>query len=572
MKNIFIISLLLISTQFSIAQSTSEGLVIGKKIEKQLKANESHTYTLQMDKNRTIELTIKEISVDLAVDILDVDKKKVKTIDTTYVPQGLEHITFTAPIKGKYSFIAYPSINTEGVSDSIIAIRKEKNQGKYEIINSIYYTEKEYNQKLENIRVKKEKIISWLKQNASPLKSVNAESGFEDLMPLKEVLKDVQIVGLGEATHGTKEFFQMKHRMLEFLVKEAGFTVFAMESSYAGCININNYVLFGKGDAKSALASQGFWTWNTEEVLEMIEWVRRYNLSVPDEKKVKFIGFDIQCNHFAGSFTLIKNYLKKVDPQKASDTDSLFKVVGKMDYNFSKGINTDSCKNEYMNFIAQFSMSKGDYVQNSSEKEYDSIFKYINVIGQNLSVNFIKNDAFRVKSTSMRDYYMASNFNDIVQHEKPNTKIVVWAHNAHISKFTSNKEVNTFGSHLKESFGDKYFAFGFSFNKGSFQAMKFSPKIGNLALQEFTIKGENKNSLDWYLSQTGHNQFIINFKNIQIPNYMQDFVEQNIIMKKIGTVVYGDNLEIFGNSLTIINKSFDALIFIDNTTRAISLK
>jgi len=66
------------------------------------------------------------------------------------------------------------------------------------------------------------------------LKSVKAESGFEDLSPLKNVLKDVQIVGLGEATHGTKEFFQMKHRMLEFLVKEMGFTVLALEFNYIG--------------------------------------------------------------------------------------------------------------------------------------------------------------------------------------------------------------------------------------------------------------------------------------------------------------------------------------------------
>jgi hypothetical protein len=84
----------------------------------------------------------------------------------------------------------------------------------------------------------KSKIISWIKQNALPLKSVKAESGLEDLSPLKNVLKDVQIVGLGEATHGTKEFFQMKHRMLEFLVKEMGFTVLALEFNYIGTISM----------------------------------------------------------------------------------------------------------------------------------------------------------------------------------------------------------------------------------------------------------------------------------------------------------------------------------------------
>ena len=84
-------------------------------------------------------------------------------------------------------------------------------------------------------------IAKWIADNAIPVKSFEAGHGFEDLQPLKKILKDVQIVGLGEATHGTREFFQFKHRMLEFLVKEMGFTVFAIEASYPECFNINNY-------------------------------------------------------------------------------------------------------------------------------------------------------------------------------------------------------------------------------------------------------------------------------------------------------------------------------------------
>ena len=68
-----------------------------------------------------------------------------------------------------------------------------------------------------------EAVTKWLSGNVIPLKTVEAGHGFADLQPLKKVLKSARLVGLGEATHGSREFFQMKHRMLEFLVKEMGF-------------------------------------------------------------------------------------------------------------------------------------------------------------------------------------------------------------------------------------------------------------------------------------------------------------------------------------------------------------
>ena len=139
-----------------------------------------------------------------------------------------------------------------------------------------------------------EQVTKWFTSNAIPLKSVEGES-FAELKPLKQVLRGVRIVGLGEETHGTREFFQLKRRLIEFLVKEAGFTVFAMELSYAASLDINEYVLNGTGDRDKLLAKQGLWAWDTQEVSEVIEWLRQYNSSMPAEKKVRFVGH----NNFA---------------------------------------------------------------------------------------------------------------------------------------------------------------------------------------------------------------------------------------------------------------------------------
>ena len=152
-------------------------------------------------------------------------------------------------------------------------------------------------------------IVVWLLQNAIPLTSLNSGSGLHDLRPLKPVLRDVRIVALGEATHGTREFFRFKHLMLKSLAKELGFTVFGIEASYAECLNINDYVLHGKGDRSEALTSQGFWTWDTEEVLAMIHWMREYNMSVAEPRRIKFYGFDFQQHSQAAEVVL--EFLKK---------------------------------------------------------------------------------------------------------------------------------------------------------------------------------------------------------------------------------------------------------------------
>src|SRR5262245_17273066 len=89
-------------------------------------------------------------------------------------------------------------------------------------------------------------VIEWLKKNAVSIKSVEAGNGFADLQPLKRILADTRVVGLGEATHGTREFFQFKHRMVEFLVREMNFNVFAIEANYSGCLKVNDYVTGGK--------------------------------------------------------------------------------------------------------------------------------------------------------------------------------------------------------------------------------------------------------------------------------------------------------------------------------------
>ena len=93
-----------------------------------------------------------------------------------------------------------------------------------------------------------EQEVDWIRKNAFTFKTVEAGSGFDDLAPLKELIGDAQIVSLGESTHGSREIFQMKHRLVEFLASEMDFSFFAIEASMPESYRVNGYVLEGKGE------------------------------------------------------------------------------------------------------------------------------------------------------------------------------------------------------------------------------------------------------------------------------------------------------------------------------------
>ena len=153
-------------------------------------------------------------------------------------------------------------------------------------------------------------VTNWVRANAVPLKTVEARNGLADMEPLRKIVGNARIVSLGEATHGTREFFQLKHRMLEFLATEMGFTIFSIEANMPEAYRLNDYVLNGTGDPAALLRGMYFWTWNTAEVLDMIKWMREFNLS--GKGRVQFTGFDMQTVPVAAG--IVASYVLQNEP------------------------------------------------------------------------------------------------------------------------------------------------------------------------------------------------------------------------------------------------------------------
>lgn len=114
----------------------------------------------------------------------------------------------------------------------------------------------------------------------------------DELRPLLPILGGRRVVALGEATHGTREFFRLKDRIVRLLVRHAAFTTFALEISPEAGDRMNRFVRDGSGELDVALRQFEFWTWQTEEVRELARWLRKWNRGAPEGRRVSFVGIN----------------------------------------------------------------------------------------------------------------------------------------------------------------------------------------------------------------------------------------------------------------------------------------
>ena len=292
--------------------------------------------------------------------------------------------------------------------------------------------------------------INFLKENVIDISIDPDDDNFEDLSSLKTILADKRIAGMGESTHGSKEFFKMKHRMLKFLVTEMGYRLFGIEANFTECRDINDYVLNGKGNIKDAIANMYFWTWNTQEVLDMVEWMREYNKSKSDSGKVKFYGFDMQIDWKVTS--LVTEMLKEFDSayfnQHFSRLETL-EITGRERYSPKVFTNAEkkvirALLNDIQEYIFK---NRTQLIDVFSSDELAFLEQDVRIIEQCFEMNVQKNGYL-----TLRDQFMAENVHWILDHEGIDSKIMLWAHNGHISKstFSAKYESKAMGYHLKE--------------------------------------------------------------------------------------------------------------------------
>jgi erythromycin esterase len=365
----------------------------------------------------------------------------------------------------------------------------------------------------------------WIAAHAIPLQTVEAGHGFDDMEPLRKVVGDARLVALGEATHGTRDFFQFKHRMLEFLVARMGFTLFGIEASEPDAIAVNDYVVDGKGDPAAALEGLGFWTWNTEEVLEMIRWMRRWNEDPAHPHKLRFYGFDMQ--NPAASKARLREWLQAKQPPALPLLD---------------GTSTAP-------------LAAAVEAIQPHDATWQLMRHLVDLIEQ-----------ARVREPSARDRAMAENIHWILEHETPGAKMVVWAHNGHVAtEMYPFAPKGTMGVHLRRMYGASMVVFGFVFDRGSFRA--FDRKKGAVVAHHADPLDEK--SFDHALATIGPPRFVLDLR--KAGGATAEWLATALPHRSVGAV-YSDATPKSYVARIHPLQSFDAVVFIAESTPSVAVR
>lgn len=390
---------------------------------------------------------------------------------------------------------------------------------------------------------------AWLKENAIPLAAVEAGHGFRDLQRLRPILGKARVVALGEATHGAREFFQLKHRLFEFLVKELGFTVFAFEAPMAESFDVNRYVLTGEGDPVKALTGLYLWPWINEEVLELIRWMRNYNADARNQRKVKFYGIDMQ--HVPRAANRIVAYLRHVDAEAATTAArQLVELTNPITAFGLPGPSRKRIAPFATDLQALFDERKADWVRRSSLSEWTMARQQARLLATWVDLN-----------PMVRDRGMAENVAWILQQDGPEARIAVWAHNAHVQAHRT-----AMGNVLKGMFGDGVVTVGFTFNQGGFMAMTPGDRPAEPRLGEIRVGPAPAGTLDAALAATGHRVAAVPLNRTPAAGPVAEWFRSNPPRQEHGAEATGASYVPLPSA-----SAFDLLLFVENTHAARTL-
>ena len=371
---------------------------------------------------------------------------------------------------------------------------------------------------------------------------------------------------MGEASHGTSEFYTNRAELSKRLIQDHGYRFVAVEGDWPSCYALNRYV---KGydqtsaDAREALrdfARWPTWMWANEEIAVFAEWLKEFNTDKPDSEKVGFYGIDLYS--LWESMDEILNYLGTKDGADLEAAKRAFECFEPHDreeqqYGISAALYGEGCEDEVVSLLRRLQDKWKKSPKGDRESALSAEMNALAVTGAEAYYRtMIRHDA---ESWNVRDRHMVQALEKLMEYHGHKARAIVWEHNTHIgdARATDMAEegmVNV-GQLLREKHGDDVYAIGF----GTYMGTVIAGRAWGEPMEEMRVPPAIAGSLEEVLHRIGpENKLLLMDKN---PSRAESI---SLVHRAIG-VVYHPERERGNYVPTVLGRRYDAFIFIDRT-------
>ncbi|HUX05641.1 MAG TPA: erythromycin esterase family protein [Acidimicrobiales bacterium] len=399
------------------------------------------------------------------------------------------------------------------------------------------------------------------------------EGDYDQLM---EWIGDRHFVLLGEASHGTHEFYRERARITRRLIKEKGFVAVAVEADWPDAYRINRYVmgLSDDPDAESSVADFDrfpAWMWRNADVVDFIAWLRDYNEGCTDPaRRARFYGIDLYS--LRASMEAVVAYLSATDPEaarRAMDRYSCFDIIGGEGVDYGHAVQMGlhpSCEDEVVAQLTDLRSQSAAILRRDGVVAEDEFF----VAEQNARVVHDAERYYRamyqgrVSSWNLRDRHMAETLRDLNRHLRKivgDSKIVVWEHNSHVGDARATElgrsgEFNV-GELARGAWGDDCFLVGFTTYRGRVTAA--STWGGQVERKH--VRPALQGSFEDQLHHAPSENFVV-----RLGDHAPEPLRSTLLERAIG-VIYRPETERLSHWFhATISAQFDALVHLDTTS------
>jgi erythromycin esterase len=401
----------------------------------------------------------------------------------------------------------------------------------------------------------------WLKQHSVTLTTTDPAASLDDIAPLTAMIGSAPVVGLGEGTHGTREFFQMKHRIVQHLVTKMGFTHFTIEATSLEADELNRYVQGAGGNPKSLLSRLYFWNLRSQEVLDVIEWLRAYNSTVPTASRVQFSGFDIQ--YVAAPMDSVTAFIQRLDPGSAAYISSRFGCIAPFRNTLAipgkpwaayLTLSADAraaCATGLGEVYSLLDSKRAAFAA-AEPARFEGALHAARLVQQFEAMLAAGSNS--LSSNYARDKAMAENVQWQRQQAGPGAKIIVWAHNDHV-----NNVANWMGGHLRKAYGSEYVSLGMLFGDGAFNAVNAGDVRAN------SVIGHPSGVLERYFVGAERPIMLFDARQVSAGGDLALPLSGPIRMRSIGSSYEASSSGLYYHTVRLPT-DFDILLFINTTT------